>query len=477
MGNIDFRTQSLSRADSDASTKEKAFASLGIESPDASQPIRKRADRAYLRGKKLQALCKGSPLADDSWEDEDMDDRTRELSFSQDYHDLLADQYQEMHVVAEEVLRSGGAHQVYDARFEGSLSAGLPKDHRDMVPRSLSWQKSSGQTTPRSRSHDGEIGEPSSSGHQRSRHKRLSSFLTHRRGSTEQNNNINNDDAPKKERRSSKSKQIPEPDVDKILDEDLRFSKFFPSSNKAIAFIKKRKHKPSTPKTPSSPPQASPLIRLPGGLAVVRTHSPSPSPAPKSDDVPSDDKSPTSARTRNSSQFGSEYSACHSYSANNRSSYNSHPIADDAAADDDDDNSPATVPVTMRSAYRNSLGSTYSQRSSASHPFAHDVAPPPPPPAPSLVPVFPISPPQSPPQSPDSAKGEKGEHRFTPRFFEKAKEARKRRAVEVRQNKLKQSIKVLGPTEVAGRNLKDGFGRGEDGEGLGRLPGYMVGGV
>lgn len=451
-----FQAESLSRTDSDASTKEKAFASLGLDASDSNQRGRQRTDRTYLRGKKLQSLNKGSPLSDDSWEDEEMDDKTRELSFSQDYHDMLADQYQEMNVRAQEVLSSGGAHQVYDAQIGGSKSRPVHREH-GLIPRPLSWQKTSGQTTPRSRSRNRDVDESSGSG-LRSKHKRLSTLLAHRFGALD----VKKEDGMTKGRHHPRTKQTSSLESDRSLEDELRFSKFFPSS-RPIKFGKKHKRNVSVKSPPeATPPQPSPLIRLPGGLAVVRTHSPSP--ASKSD-IRSD-KSPTSQHTRNSSQFGSDYSHTNS---DHRSSCNSHTSQ-----------SPATVPVAMRSAYRTSVGSSNSHRSNTNHALAQNISPPALPPPP---PVIPPSPTHVPPLSPKSvdymhASDKSAEHRYTPKFIEKAKESRRRRAMEARQDKLKRSIKVLGPTDpgVAQSGYVKSVERFEqsDSDVEGRVPGYMV---
>ncbi|KAL5385342.1 hypothetical protein DPSP01_004801 [Paraphaeosphaeria sporulosa] len=441
--------------------KEKAYASLGLDSPlpkssyesDSSQRGQKRADCQYLREKKLRALYKGSPLHDDSWEDEDMDDKTRELSFSQDYHDLLADQYQEMNVRAQEVLSTGGVQQVHEAQLAEPTRNALPNDC-DIVPQTSSWRKSSGPSTPRSQSHKGN-GEQVSSTGKKSRHKRISSFIPHRLGSSEPNK----EEPTKKKRRPLESKRIPESKADKNQDGDPRFSRFFPSRRPIKLGKKLRKTESAKASSaPSPPPQPNPLIRLPGGLAVVRTHSPSP--VPKSD--VSSDKSPTSTQARGSSQFGSDYSPM---TSNPRSSYNSN-------------NSPSTanITITMRSTFRTSGGSPYSHRSSTGHPTVHERAPPF---------IVPYSIPQSPPLSLETLhrlrdEDNQAEHRHRPNFIEKAKEARRRHLTEARQDKLKRSIKVLGPTDPgvaqAGYVKSEGRFERSDSDLGGRLPGYLVGG-
>ncbi|KAL1603939.1 hypothetical protein SLS60_005531 [Paraconiothyrium brasiliense] len=456
------RVQAIFRSES---TKEKAYASLGLELPSKLSRDGKRPDREYLRGKKIRALQKGNPLADDSWEDEDMDDMTRALSFSQDYHDLLADQYQELSVRKEEVLNSGGAQQVYEAqiyeaRFVESMHS-IPPQDREVVPTPLTWRKSPAPSTPRSHSRDGATEQPSSPG-QKSKHKRLSSLFNHHIGTYDSSR----EDLSKKERRPSKSNRNHETQGDKAPEDDLRFSKFFPS-NKPIKLGKKQKKTTAAkaPSASSSPPQPSPMFRLPGGLAVVRNHSPSPS--PRSDVL--SDKSPTSTHTRGSSQNGSDYShttsnACSPYQSNE---------------------SPTTtnMPIAMQSAYRTSGGSSYSHHSNTGHPLVLEASPPPPPPPPLVLSSsLPLSPPLSPETLNRNRSQEKDaeHHRYKPNFIEKAREARRRRLTEARQDRLKRSIKVLGPTDPG--VAQAGYVKSEErfaqceSDLEGRLPGYMAGG-
>jgi hypothetical protein len=450
-----FATDCAHELSRSGSNKEKAYASLGLDSPfpnnsqelETNQRGRKRADRQYLRGKKLHALYKGSPLVDDSWEDEDMDDKTRKLSFSQDYHDLLADQYQEMNVRVQEALSTGGVQQVHGAQLTESIRSGISIDHEN-IPRPLSWRKGSGRSTPRSQSQD-RNGEQLSSPRKKSKHTRMSSLIPHRLGSSESS-------------QEELSKRTPGSDAEKLQDNEFRFSRFFPSTRPMKFGKKQRKTEiAKAPSAPSSSPQPSPPIHLPGGLAVARTHSPSP--VPQSDIL--SDKSPTSTHTRRSSQFGSDYSPT---ASNPRSSYNSN-------------NSPftANIPIAMRSAYRTSGGSSYSHRSSAYHPITFLPPPPPPPP-----PIMPSSPPRSPLVSPEMLnrlRDEKriAEHRHIPNFFEKAKEARRRRLTGARQDKLKRSIKVLGPTDPgvaqAGYVKSEDMFERRDSDLEGSLPGYMIG--
>ncbi|KAF2636374.1 hypothetical protein P280DRAFT_156710 [Massarina eburnea CBS 473.64] len=490
---------------SNASTKEKAFSSLGIGSPrqktailedrpydpESTSPMeRTRADRQYLRGKKLRSLNKGNPLADDSWEDTEMDDKTRMLSFAQDYHDLLVDQYQEMNVRPAEVSRSGGPHQVSEAQLErpsqNPRTPPPPKDHDELYPQPLSWSKNSNASSPagspqhpsspRTRSQENVNDNSPSSGTKESKHKRITSWVPHRLSVVQARRRS----SAESRSTAKRQKQIPDAEVDKVLKEDLRFSMFFPPS-KSLKFLKKSKDHNITPpsKAPplaTSPGQSTtPLIRLPGGLAVVR-HTPSPSAAPKSETASVTETSPISP---SSSHPSSDFSP----RSENRSSFNSR------------HSNPVNPGIAVRSTYRTSAGSSYSKRSSASqtpHPLATEMSvtqqptqTPPPPPIPSSS----VS---SPPLSPDAWKRLKNHtgvdlHAYKSGFVEKAREARRRHHKEARQERLKRSIKVLGPTdpgvvsgyvkrEVARREDSDEGRADSDVEGSvsGRLPGYLV---
>ena len=68
----------------------------------------------------------------------------------------------------------------------------------------------------------------------------------------------------------------------------------------------------------------------------------------------------------------------------------------------------------------------------------------------------------------ESEEDERGEWK-KPSLIERMQEARRRRTKAHRQEKLKQSIRVLGPTDPS---VVEGYVKQEDGSG-GRLPGYL----
>ena len=518
---------------SNASTKEKESASQGIRPPHPCSTSlehslfdpnriptmdRIRPDHQYLRNKRLRALNKGSPLTDDSWEDAEMDDKTRQLSFSQDYHELLAEQYQEMNVQADEVLSSGGAHHVYEAQFDDPrLTKHRPKPppkdkNHDLVPRPLSWQKTSSMSTPtipsrnpsrilsRNQSSDMVSGNLSGTRHHKM-HNRITSWVPRRLSVGPRQHSLEPaaDETPTKNPAPSKhkSKKTLETKLEKALKEDLRFSKFFPPV-KPLKLSRKRKSKSATrtqpppsktppaskPTTPHlNPTIPSPLLRLPGGLAVIR-HSPSPNVELGSIQV----ASPTP------SQPTSDHSPISSPNPDARFSWQSSNLASE---------SPVAPGIAVRRTFRTSRTSSYSQRSSASsspsHPLAQEIMYPPRTPPPPPLPPAVTSPPSNPPAwnlLKSHNANEDHHHHFGSGFVEKALQVRRNHSKSVRQDRLKRSIRVLGPTDpgVVGSYVRDGRRESvvESGDagmnvgpsmesavgtgGQGRLPGYMVGG-
>lgn len=493
---------------STASTKEKAFASLGIESPTQqtamlnspsykpapskpSGPI--QADGRYLRGKKLKSVNKGNPLTDDSWEDPEMDDKTRLLSFSQDYHDLLANQYRDT-----------------DEEEPEPKPDVPPKDH-ELVPPPLSWRKStSGGPSPntgsprtQSRADSHEIS--SVSGAKKSQHKRIPSWVprrlsigsSHKPVPGEQNTPTDNHGtaAPKR------SKKIPNAEADKEHKHDLRLSMFFPAS-KVLGLGKKSKdHNAKTsPATKNaalaaSPAQASPktkttpVLRLPGGLAIVRN---SPSVTTQPSPAWSNDAHPQSRR-------GSSYHASPISPSNNNHRHSLPAISPTSPMRANANSLGFNFPIQNNStSFRHSGSSFNSQTSSTSRPLANAISapfairPPPPPPPPPPIPYeAPLSAEawerlktsgapsssSSPSRTPhhlhflhpsfssspsSSLQSYYTQHRddLIPSFVTKARDARRRHNAKQRQEKLKKSIKLLGPTDpsVVSGYVKDSAG-------------------
>jgi hypothetical protein len=494
--------QSTTSRTPDSPTNRKAYASLGIgssreqstkldlelnQTSPPQSPDQGRPDRQYLRGKKLRALNKGSPLSDNSWEDPDMDERTRQLSFSQDYHDLLVDQYQELSVRPDEVLRDPPTQPQYNFSNPTRTSRHTSGEH-ELVPPPLTWRKESSAPTSRSASRTGNDSATANNGivekTDNKRKQRLSgkfpNWVPHRlsvgpkpSSSTRQDSRSSgkasmDDDGMRNgsvATGGTKSRHLSSPRVDKEITDDLRFSMFFPPS-KPIRFGKKgpKGHDTSKDAVPALVPSVSaqqmsaPIVRLPGGLAVIKTAPPILKSEEASTVEPSSAGEPRPSMSLPGSGSASENAQSPiSNPSERRFSYNSHQSAPNASR------GPA-----VQSQSRISMGSAHSQQSNGStHPSTQETS-----------------------QSLDSqnffdmrrrSSGDPDAAWRRPGFLEKAREARRRHNRQLRQQRLKNSIKVLGPTDpgvvVPGYVGRDGrqIGQVEIGEN-GRMPGYLVGG-
>ncbi|PSN69751.1 hypothetical protein BS50DRAFT_585272 [Corynespora cassiicola Philippines] len=468
-------------------SKEKAFASLGIGSPRQQRAILRsipspykssscspdwnKIDQKQTRGKILRAVNKGSPLTDDSWEDTELDDKTRRLGFSQDYHNLLTDQYKEMSLNSENSSKKDTTLSRRGSK-DDIKPRPPPKDYQ-LVPRPLSWRKSaSPHSSIQSGSH---VRASSAISRQKSKHsvrswkpRRLS--VGHKRSTKGAERRYQDGDSATK---STRQKRIPEAEVDKALKEEVRFSRFL-SPGKATKFrkrppkissVNKESHTPSVPPPPPPPPppQAQiPLIRLPRGLAIVRNV---PTPASVSGEGSIKMPSPPSGRLRRFSRRLSSGSP-KSYSDDQGSSIYSH-----------QSNSPVTPTAMIRNRFRDSIGSLYSHRSSSSNPnqwLAYE--------SPRSQPPIPSSPPDS-PLSLDSRRllqnntGDSDSHKQS--RLDKVNGVLWRHDRKGRQERLKRSIRVLGPTDPA---VVSAYVKPEDISNEGssssnsRMPGYMVSG-
>ncbi|KAF2663021.1 hypothetical protein K491DRAFT_709666 [Lophiostoma macrostomum CBS 122681] len=479
--------QSTTSRASDNATDEKTY--LNVEVYQASpprSPDQGRPDRQYMRGKKLRALNKGNPLSDNSWEDPDMDEKTRQLSFSQDYHDLLVDQYQEMSVRPEEILRDHTTQPQYNFSNPKRVSRHASDDH-ELVPQPLAWRKESSAATSRSASWTGNNSAmPNAELAENKKKQRLSgkisTWVPHRLSvgpkrspSTRQGSRSSGKPSIDDDRIRNSSvvsngaipRRLSNSRVDREVDNDLRFSMFFPPS-KPIRFGRKGAKVHETPKTDAAPPMplvpsvsaqqmSAPIMRLPGGLTVIKT----PPPLLKSEEVSIIEASSTGDPRPSMSLPGSASVSENAHSpisnpSERRFSYNSQQSAQNTSR------GPA-----VQSRFRVSMGSAHSHHSnSSSHPLAQETS-----------------------QTQDSqsffdirrrSSGDPDAAWRKPGFLEKAREARRRHNRQLRQQRLKNSIKVLGPTDpgvVAGYVKRDERQAGQIEVGdNGRLPGYLVSG-
>ncbi|KAF2739184.1 hypothetical protein EJ04DRAFT_354603 [Polyplosphaeria fusca] len=466
---------------SDASTKQKAFASLGIWSPWEQARImeagtlksntyeareRRRSSLQHSRIKRMRDGNRNNLLSDDNWEDPEMNGETRKLSFFQDYHDLLTDQYQELSVRQEKVLRSGPPNDRSPSlqRPDETSNAGLSDQ---LIPPPLEWRKSSNNSSPRSASRNDEAESAGENmtvtmGNRQRRSSRIASWVPRRLSVGTQRQNFKGKPAHSAQGKQLRSGQIPDMEVDQMLRDDLRFSKFFPPSKplkfrkrfNAVAHQKKPypQAKASTvPDHVRAPSAASSvhtgkMIRLSDGLAIVRTSAATSSSEPTSPVQPSiPPNRPSISENRASPTFNN--------TSEQRSSYNSsHSVS-----------RPKTRPPP--------LGPNRISIEPSSTPHS--------PTSPSSR-TSPNTPPKSPLKTTQQKRGswqpfhgdDHDEHR--PGFFERAREARSKHSQDVRKEKIKRSIKVLGPTDpgVMGSYTKPEPVRGDNK----RLPGYMVSG-
>ncbi|KAF2118569.1 hypothetical protein BDV96DRAFT_643811 [Lophiotrema nucula] len=471
---------------SNASTKEKAYASLGIGSPreqgrtwdesvsssqSAVAPERVQPSRQHPNARGMQPLTRGSPLADDDWEGADMDDKMRQLSFSQDYHDLLAEQYHEMSVRPEEVLRSGPYQEKSDHVTLSTKKQHFSHDH-ELAPPPLSWRKSSNESTSRSASRNDEFpptqGKDSSGGQKRHiRASMIRSWVPKRLGVAPHNPSAKGDakDAPVlKKHKENLGKRIHGIRRNAASNEYLQFSNFFPHSAPSMSRKKEdlgaitAKPKESS-MTAAVAESTRKMLRLPGGLAIVKTSPSTVAYALSEPSSPTAEHSIPSERpsTCQPSDSVSTSANCTSPASNQEDLRSSYTSSEQSGAH------PPTVPK------RDSLILDLPNATGATHAM------------PSPLPQTPTSLHPS-LQNPPNKRGswqpyiveEDDEQHKTASFLEKAMEARRKHSHEARKEKLKKSIRVLGPTDpgvVAGYVRQEVVGGDNK-----RLPGYLVSG-
>ncbi|OCK84710.1 hypothetical protein K432DRAFT_389313 [Lepidopterella palustris CBS 459.81] len=308
----------LSSSPPQAFTHSDVFASLGDEPNDSlrspsrgrtlsrQQPSRPfdqtyyaETGPRYKRGLHLDTKNRCTPLDDDSWEDEEMDERERQISFSKDYHNLLVDQYREL------ALHNPHTEEDTALNLEHARDATL-------IPRPLSWRKGSrasrgsngsakGKKWPQNSlsaaggSVTGSIDDCQKSRRQSilhnpfkfpSRHSIISkprkeeealrSLPAQRRGSTGASTG-NSDNGVKKSRRQGSNP-------------DHRFSAFYPRSKPLISKKQNKKNKgkqkiEDTPPMPSAQSTVLPVTSIPAELSSAPFPLPPPS-APSDLEIP-----------------------------------------------------------------------------------------------------------------------------------------------------------------------------------------------
>lgn len=142
---------------SDAPRRAKAYASLGMMWPRdlktgwQNWPAAQHADRVaeisqLLQRRKLPPLYPTSPFLDDEFEYEELSDRLQLLSFSQDYHDVLADQYHECRAPRpRSSLMSVASSGLFTCRC--ILIPKFRLKSQKLISQRLAWRKGSGRQT------------------------------------------------------------------------------------------------------------------------------------------------------------------------------------------------------------------------------------------------------------------------------------------------------------------------------------------
>jgi hypothetical protein len=273
---------------------DKDFALLDIQSnedsqagsehwsaqPEASDDL---GPTLLLHGKNIQQLTQENSKLhemshDFNIDDADMDEKLQKLSVSQDYHGVLADQYHEAHADVLYSMYSGGDRKNELSGGVVAAACRSPSRDHELMPRPLSWRKDLSNSSIGG-SHSKMTSNAKTIPNSRKRYRKVAAWM-HFRQSTHAPTKLGlGEDQSKSESNSTASMQK----VD-------RFSKLIPHIKGSRSIVHQAKtadksalgrSSPSVPHRPASPfislplEQPTPLFRLPGGLALVR-HSPTP---------------------------------------------------------------------------------------------------------------------------------------------------------------------------------------------------------
>jgi hypothetical protein len=428
-----------------------------------------------LQGNKLTTFRKGSFSADDSpvsAEGPEMSDKTQALSFAQDYHNVLA-------------------NKSFNEHDEPELPK-TPSEDRSLAPQPLAWNR--GSCTPPGEPQKPQLPQTTSPGRYKNIRK-MSSWVNHR---------LRKDCQTDVGSRSisdpgvSSTLQLPASEVDQDPKHDTRIATFVqhgkdllsrrilrknpePRKPMLISFPQPQQQFEATPQEPLSLTApfeiATPILRLPGGFTVVR-QSPLSTPRPQTasevssspfSDLSWPDFPVSSPFRRDFSRRHSGQSATSHQQSNNPFNAIKHKLS-----------SPMGSPLIPRSfSYSTiSLASPQPQEGSPS-PYS-----PPQPRRRSHNIGSPLTaPPSSNPYVIDQHTDEAVEGLPNKlNLFEKAKHARdawKKQQKDAKNEKLKQSIKLVGPADARGvagyiKFAVDGRQSGDSGIGDGKLPGQIV---
>lgn len=475
------------------STNQKAFASVGIEStrerqkerqhwsglPDSPRVNDEFQSVLFTRGRKFQPLSQGflqdAILADDG----DMDERLQQLGVSQDYYNMLDDQYYETH------LQSGSVRVGSKGRnHESGTALVQPSKDGELMPRPLSWKKETYGSSPNSSTLNIQTvarSPPTS----RKRHSPMSSSVPFHQPTHAQQRPSVDDDGPRSAGKTAfaSRRELFGSEIDRLLSKEIHLSNLMPNVRgfRSHASDNNAPHSSSSPKPATSRApsrhrpldQSAPLFRLPGGLVFVR-QSPTPT-AIVRDNIDLDTSSPL--RTTQS-KWNSEHPAFNP-------AIDVHPIERRRSSlYSQQSESPVAPAILINRKWRSSLSSPTSPRSRSStsspptSPLAHEIElPRTPPPIPQRIPPSPGNEESIDDERADSANEDEPQRRKVHMgIFDKARDARdtwKRHHKDAKHEILKQSIRILGPTDpgVAAAYVKR-QGR-SSGDGGSRVPGFM----
>lgn len=482
---------------SDSMMKKKAFAQLGIPPAGKQAGLQPSADpsRSFeaghgneavlsMHGKKPQQLSQGGLKLEEESESEDSSEKSQQLSVSQDYHNVLADQYHEAHL-HESSTQTGSTGKNRMASPFLMKSSIVPSKGAELMPQPLSWKKDPNRTSPaNSRSDINADVTPGSQGVRRI-HRKMTAWVpfhrhthSYRRSSLEEEQARSASDSAHATRR-----EISGVEKFRLLNKEMLLSKIVPQVKRSNNTGENPAGKNSATTLPTDPfpmEQSRPLFRLPGGLAIVRQP---PTTMPKS----RDNSFSGPSTVLNMPQTGS-------YAGFSESDIVPAPRRPSSLYSQQSE-SPVAPAISVRGRLHSSIAFPPSPQSRSStsspptSPLAHEIeAPRTPPPIPAqhiprAAPTLSTWSQQDDDRTDSANEDEPQRRRLHMGILDKARDARdswKRHQRDTKHTKLKQSIRVLGPTDPG---VSEAYVRRQGGDsGLGdaragRLPGYMDGGL
>ncbi|KAH3948336.1 hypothetical protein HBH98_052700 [Parastagonospora nodorum] len=490
---------------SNSMMKQKAFSQLGSENPAEEQaglPPSAIPPRSFgagngneavlsMRGKKLQSLSQGGLKLEEESESGDSSERSQQLPVSLDYHNALADQYHEAYLHDSSAQTESTEKNTMTSYFF-MRSSKVPSKSAELMPRPLSWKKDPNGSSPgSSQSNIHTDVTPNSQGVSR-RHRKVAAWVPfHQRTHSQHCSSLEEEQAGSaSDSASATRREISGVEKLRLLNKEIILSKLVPQvkrlrSNITGDDLAGKNVATALPAGSFPMEQPRPLFRLPGGLVIVRQP---PTPTPKSRD--NSFSGPSTALNIPQNDSYADLSGFDIVPSPRRpsslySQQSESPVAP-ARSVHGRLRSPITFPPSPQS------------RSSTSSPptssLAHEIEiPRTPPPIPSQ------HEPRTPPTLSSWSQRDEGRmdddradsaNEDEPRrrklhtgILNKARDARdswKRHQRHAKHMKLKQSIRVLGPTDPG---VSEAYMRREDrvpGHGdarAGRLPGYMDGGL